>query len=62
MLFLHGFLGHIAEQIHLAVAHSELAIIPYAGHLSNMEQPAEFNAHVRRFCLAAESAADRPQG
>ena len=48
---------HIAEQIHLAVAHSELAIIPNAGHLSNMEQPAEFNAHIRRFCLAAELAA-----
>jgi hypothetical protein len=31
---------------------AELAIIPEAGHLSNMEQPEVFNAHVRRFCLS----------
>jgi len=27
-----------------------LAIIPKAGHASNMEQPEPFNGHVRRFC------------
>ena len=42
---------HIAEQLHAAIPGSELAIIPDAGHVSNMEQPGAFNAHVRRFCL-----------
>lgn len=46
---------HIAEQIHTAVANSELAVIPGAGHVSNMEQPDAFNAHVRRFCLACDA-------
>jgi pimeloyl-ACP methyl ester carboxylesterase len=44
---------HIAEQFHAAVPGAELAIIPNAGHLSNMEQPDAFNDHVRRFCLSA---------
>ena len=42
---------HVAEQLHAAIPGSELAIIPNAGHLSNMEQPEAFNAQVRRFCL-----------
>jgi pimeloyl-ACP methyl ester carboxylesterase len=41
----------IAEQLVAAILGAELAIIPNAGHLSNMEQPDAFNAHVRRFCL-----------
>ena len=41
---------HVATQIHAAIPDAELAIIPHAGHLSNMEQPATFNLHVRRFC------------
>jgi pimeloyl-ACP methyl ester carboxylesterase len=44
---------HIAEQFHATIPGAELAIIPNAGHLSNMEQPEVFNAHVRRFCLSA---------
>jgi pimeloyl-ACP methyl ester carboxylesterase len=40
----------IAEQLHSAIPNAELAIIPNAGHVSNMEQPDAFNAHVRRFC------------
>ena len=28
---------------------------PEAGHLSNMEQPEVFNAHVRRFCLSRDT-------
>ena len=44
---------HVAEQIHAAIPGAELAIIPNAGHLSNMEQPEVFNGHVRRFCLSA---------
>jgi pimeloyl-ACP methyl ester carboxylesterase len=44
---------HIAEEVHAAISGAELAIIPNAGHLSNMEQPDVFNGHVRRFCLSA---------
>jgi pimeloyl-ACP methyl ester carboxylesterase len=40
----------IAEQLHDAIPNAELAVIPNAGHVSNMEQPEEFNAQVRRFC------------
>jgi pimeloyl-ACP methyl ester carboxylesterase len=41
---------NIAEQFREVIPNAELAIIANAGHLSNMEQPEEFNAHVRRFC------------
>jgi pimeloyl-ACP methyl ester carboxylesterase len=44
----------VAEQFHVAIPGAELAIIPNAGHLSNMEQPEVFNYHVRRFCLSAK--------
>jgi pimeloyl-ACP methyl ester carboxylesterase len=40
----------IAEQLRDAIPNAELAIIANAGHVSNMEQPEEFNAQVRRFC------------
>jgi pimeloyl-ACP methyl ester carboxylesterase len=43
----------VAEQFHQAIPGAKLAIIPGAGHLSNMEQPDLFNEHVRRFCLPA---------
>jgi 3-oxoadipate enol-lactonase len=38
-----------ARVIHERIAGSELAIIHSAAHLSNMEQPEEFNRHVLRF-------------
>ena len=41
---------NIAEQLRDAIPDAELAIIANAGHVSNMEQPEEFNARVRRFC------------
>jgi pimeloyl-ACP methyl ester carboxylesterase len=41
---------NIAEQFQDAIPNAELAIIANAGHVSNMEQPEEFNAQVRRFC------------
>lgn len=47
---------HVAEQLRAAIPGAELAIIPNAGHLSNMEQPDAFNAHVRRFCLERDAA------
>ena len=48
--------ARIAEQFHAAIPGSELAIIPDAGHVSNMEQPDAFNGHVRRFCLERDAA------
>jgi pimeloyl-ACP methyl ester carboxylesterase len=45
----------VAEALHAAIPGAELAIIPNAGHLSNMEQPDTFNAHVRRFCLERDA-------
>jgi pimeloyl-ACP methyl ester carboxylesterase len=47
---------YVAEAIHAAIPCAELAIIPNAGHVSNMEQPDAFNAHVRRFCLERDTA------
>lgn len=41
----------VAEQLQAAIRSSELAIIAGAGHVSNMERPEAFSAHVRRFCL-----------
>ena len=50
---------NIANQLHTAIPDAELAIIPRAGHLSNMEQPETFNRHVRRFCAKHDAAARR---
>ena len=41
---------YIVEQLRDAIPNAELAVIANAGHVSNMEQPEEFNAQVRRFC------------
>ena len=42
----------IAERFREAIPDAELVVIANAGHVSNMEQPEEFNAQVRRFCLS----------
>jgi pimeloyl-ACP methyl ester carboxylesterase len=42
----------VAEQLRNAIPGAELRVIAYAGHVSNMEQPAAFNAELRRFCSA----------
>jgi pimeloyl-ACP methyl ester carboxylesterase len=42
----------IAEQLRDAIPDAELAVLAGAGHLSNMERPDAFNAHVRRFCVS----------
>jgi len=42
----------IGEQFQSAIRGSELAVINNAGHVSNMEEPEEFNANVLRFCLS----------
>ena len=39
----------MAEAIHRAIPNSELVIIPDASHLSNLEQPAAFNAALLKF-------------
>jgi len=39
----------VAHEMRDAIAGAELAVIPGAGHLSNLEQPAAFNAVVARF-------------
>jgi pimeloyl-ACP methyl ester carboxylesterase len=40
----------VAHAFARAIPHAEFAIIPHAGHMSNLERPAEFNAAVRAFC------------
>jgi pimeloyl-ACP methyl ester carboxylesterase len=47
---------NVAEQFWDAIPNAELAVIANAGHVSNMEQPKEFNAHVRRFGLSNRPA------
>ncbi len=39
----------LSEQMHREIPGSELAVIPGAGHMSNMEQPAAFNEALGRF-------------
>jgi pimeloyl-ACP methyl ester carboxylesterase len=39
----------VAEAMHAAIPGAQLVVIPRAGHMSNMEQPARFNAEVREF-------------
>jgi pimeloyl-ACP methyl ester carboxylesterase len=43
----------IANTLRDAIPNAELALIANAGHISNMEQPDVFNAHVQHFCLSA---------
>ena len=39
----------LSEEMHRAIAGSELVIVPGAGHLSNLEQPTAFNSSLARF-------------
>jgi pimeloyl-ACP methyl ester carboxylesterase len=45
----------VAEDIRAQIPGAELAVIPGAGHLTNVEAPEAFNSHVRRFILDAPS-------
>jgi pimeloyl-ACP methyl ester carboxylesterase len=38
-----------SEQMHKAIAGSELVVVDHAGHLANLEQPAAFNGALGRF-------------
>ena len=40
----------VAEQLRDAIPGARLVVIPGAGHVSNLEQAARFNAEVRDFC------------
>jgi pimeloyl-ACP methyl ester carboxylesterase len=40
----------VAEQFRAAIPDARLVLIPGAGHVSNLEQPARFNTAVREFC------------
>ncbi|MEU5986634.1 alpha/beta hydrolase [Streptomyces sp. NPDC047434] len=42
----------VARQFQKAIPDTELLVIPGAGHISNLERPAEFNRAVRNFCQA----------
>ena len=42
----------VARQFKQAIQHAKLALIPDAGHVSNLEQPELFNEAVREFCRA----------
>jgi pimeloyl-ACP methyl ester carboxylesterase len=42
----------VARQFERAIADTKLVVIPECGHVSNLEQPAQFNAAVREFCRA----------
>jgi pimeloyl-ACP methyl ester carboxylesterase len=42
----------VAHQLHDAIPGAILAVIPGAGHVSNLEEPVQFNAHLRDFCLS----------
>ena len=46
----------IAEGMYDAIPDATLAVMPDAGHESNVEQPARFNAEVRRFCRSVSAA------
>jgi pimeloyl-ACP methyl ester carboxylesterase len=41
----------VAHQFHDAIPGARLAVIPGAGHVSNLEDPVRFDAQVRDFCL-----------
>jgi pimeloyl-ACP methyl ester carboxylesterase len=40
----------VARQFKAAIPNAQLVLIPGAGHMSNLEQPDQFNDAVREFC------------
>ncbi|HEV2773238.1 MAG TPA: alpha/beta hydrolase [Thermoleophilaceae bacterium] len=45
----------VARQFERAIPDTKLVVVPGAGHLSNLEQPEQFNEAVREFCRARSS-------
>jgi pimeloyl-ACP methyl ester carboxylesterase len=46
----------VAHQMRDAIPGARLSVIAGAGHVSNLEAPAQFNAEVRAFCLTVGNA------
>ena len=42
----------VARQFEQAIPDAKLVVIPHCGHVSNLEQPKQFNNAVRKFCRA----------
>ncbi len=51
----------VARQFEHAISNTQLVVIPGAGHVSNLEEPDQFNDAIRAFCRA-HSAEAREQG
>jgi pimeloyl-ACP methyl ester carboxylesterase len=47
----------VAHQMRDAIPGARLAVIAEAGHVSNLEQPAQFDAEVRNFCMSVSKRA-----
>jgi 2-succinyl-6-hydroxy-2,4-cyclohexadiene-1-carboxylate synthase len=45
----------VAERMGEGIARARVHVIPGAGHVSNLEEPARFDAEVRDFCLSAST-------
>jgi pimeloyl-ACP methyl ester carboxylesterase len=50
----------IAESMHVAIPDAKLAVIPGAGHDSNIDQPARFSNEVRDFCRSVAAGRSTP--
>lgn len=51
-----------SEAMHTAIPGSEYVVIPGAGHLTNLEQPAQFNAAVLTFLERLQTTGRPPSG
>lgn len=49
----------VAQSMHKLITGSTLQVIENAGHLSNLENPTSFNAHVQKFLTAIEQITKR---
>lgn len=47
----------VAREFHTAIPGARLAVIPGAGHVSNLDAPVRFNAEVRDFCADGHTSA-----
>jgi pimeloyl-ACP methyl ester carboxylesterase len=52
----------VARQFEQAIPDTQLVVIPGCGHVSNLEEPAQFNHAVREFCRARSATDGRGGG
>ncbi len=52
----------VAHQFQASIPNAQLVVIPDAGHVSNLEQPEQFNQAVREFCRAHLERHDAQRG